>query len=107
MLLGPIMRNKPLNAILFFALFFLQIAAAPTTRPNIDLSKEKTLYVVGYAHLDTQWRWAYPQVIREFVANTLHDNFPLIEKFPHYIFNFSGSRRYEFMREYYPKDYEK
>ena len=29
-----------------------------------DLDKERTLYVVGYAHLDTQWRWAYPQVIR-------------------------------------------
>src|SRR5262245_24030120 len=26
-----------------------------------------TLYVVGYAHLDTQWRWTYPQTIREFL----------------------------------------
>ncbi|MGZ8848562.1 MAG: hypothetical protein ACXW3C_19045 [Pyrinomonadaceae bacterium] len=22
-----------------------------------DLAKEPTLYVVGYAHLDTEWRW--------------------------------------------------
>src|SRR6266480_5410812 len=76
------------------------------TRP-IDISKEKTLFVVGYAHLDTQWRWAYPQTIREYVRNTLQDNFPLIEKFPHYVFNFSGSRRYEFMKEYYPEEYKK
>src|SRR3954468_3826824 len=47
-----------------------------TSRP-IDIGKEKTLFVVGYAHLDTQWRWAYPQVIREFIPNTMRDNFPL------------------------------
>src|SRR6266480_3767462 len=76
------------------------------TRP-IDISKEKTLFVVGYAHLDTQWRWAYPQTIREFVANTMRDNFPLFDKYPHYVFNFTGSRRYQMMREYYPQDYER
>jgi len=65
-----------------------------------------TLYVVGYAHLDTQWRWAYPEVIRDFIPNTLHGNFRLIEKYPNYIFNFSGSRRYEMMQEYYPEGYE-
>ena len=101
------MRRNPLTLLGFFALIFIQIAAGPATRPDIDLSKTKTLYVVGYAHLDTQWRWAYPQVIREFVRKTLEDNFPLIDKFPHYVFNFSGSRRYEFMKEYYPADYAK
>jgi alpha-mannosidase len=72
-----------------------------------DLSKGNTLYVVPYAHLDTQWRWAYPQVIREFLANTLNDNFALIDKYPNYVFNFSGSRRYEMMKEYYPAEYER
>jgi alpha-mannosidase len=69
-----------------------------------DLSKP-TLFVVGYAHLDTQWRWEYPQVIREFLPNTMHDNFSLFEKYPHYIFNFSGANRYRLMKEYYPADY--
>src|SRR5437764_658181 len=72
-----------------------------------DLTKGNTMYVVPYAHLDTQWRWAYPQVISEFIPNTLHKNFALIDKYPHYVFNFSGSRRYEFMKEYYPADYER
>jgi alpha-mannosidase len=81
------------------------VVAGATTRP-IDITKDKTLYVIGYSHLDTQWRWAYPQVIREYIANTLHDNFKLIEKYPHYIFNFSGSRRYQMMKEYYPAEYE-
>ena len=42
-----------------------------------------------------------------FIANTLHRNFALFEKYPNYVFNFSGSRRYEMMKEYYPQDYEK
>jgi alpha-mannosidase len=75
-------------------------AAAP------DLTKQPTLYVVGYAHLDTQWRWCYPQVIREFIPATLHNNFAHFEKYPNYVFNFSGSRRYQMMKEYYPADYE-
>ena len=74
--------------------------------PPVDAAKEKALYTVGYAHLDTQWRWSYPQVIRDFVSDTLHSNFKLFEQYPDYVFNFSGSRRYEMMREYYPEDYE-
>ncbi|HEV2859978.1 MAG TPA: glycoside hydrolase family 38 C-terminal domain-containing protein [Pyrinomonadaceae bacterium] len=70
-----------------------------------DLTKEPTLYVVGYAHLDTQWRWEYPQVINEFLPRTMRDNFKLFEKYPSYTFNFSGSNRYRMMKEYWPDDY--
>ncbi|HEX8139210.1 MAG TPA: glycoside hydrolase family 38 C-terminal domain-containing protein [Pyrinomonadaceae bacterium] len=70
-----------------------------------DLSKEPTLYVVGYAHLDTQWRWEYPQVIGEYLPRTMRDNFALFEKYPSYIFNFSGANRYRMMKEYWPEDY--
>src|SRR6266498_694323 len=72
-----------------------------------DLTKQPTLYVVGYAHLDTQWRWEYPKTIGEYLPKTLHDNFALFEKYPHYVFNFSGANRYRMMKEYYPADYEK
>jgi alpha-mannosidase len=72
-----------------------------------DVSKGKNLYTIGYAHLDTQWRWAYPQVIREFIWNTLTRNFELMDKYPDYVFNFSGSRRYEMMKEYYPDAFTK
>jgi alpha-mannosidase len=73
--------------------------------PAPDLTKEPTLYVVGYAHLDTQWRWEYPQVINEFLPNTMRDNFALFEKYPNYVFNFSGANRYRMMKEYWPRDY--
>jgi alpha-mannosidase len=72
-----------------------------------DLSKQPTLYVVGYAHLDTEWRWEYPQVIDEYIRKTMEDNFKLFDKYPHYIFNFSGANRYRFMKEYFPADYAK
>ena len=35
----------------------------------------------------------------------MHDNFALIEKYPNYIFNFSGANRYRMMKEYWPADY--
>jgi len=72
-----------------------------------DLTRQPTLYVVGYAHLDTEWRWEYPQVIREYLSKTMRTNFDLFEKYPHYIFNFSGANRYRLMKEYYPADYDR
>ena len=70
-----------------------------------DLTKQPTLYVVGYAHLDTEWRWEYPQVIDEYIRKTMDENFKLFEKYPHYVFNFSGANRYRFMKEYFPADF--
>jgi alpha-mannosidase len=79
--------------------------AIPAAAP--DLTRTPTIYAVGYAHLDTEWRWEYPQVIREYLAKTMHDNFALFEKYPDYVFNFSGANRYRLMKEYYPADYAK
>jgi alpha-mannosidase len=70
-----------------------------------DLSRQPTLYVVGYAHLDTEWRWEYPQVIDEYLRKTMEKNFELFEKYPHYTFNFSGANRYRLMKEYFPADF--
>ena len=81
------------------------ITAQTQTADKPDLSKQPTLYVVGYAHLDTEWRWEYPQVIDEYIRKTMEDNFALFDKYPHYVFNFSGSNRYRFMKEYYPADF--
>jgi alpha-mannosidase len=80
-------------------------AARAQTAENRDLSKQPTLYVVGYAHLDTEWRWEYPQVIDGYIRKTMEDNFKLFDKYPHYVFSFSGANRYRFMKEYFPTDY--
>src|SRR5579883_1779407 len=72
-----------------------------------DITKDPTLYVVPYAHLDTQWRWEFPQVISEYLLKTMRVNFDYFQKYPHYVFNWTGSNRYRLMKEYYPNDYEK
>ncbi len=93
---------------LLLCLALLGVAAAQTTKPETpDLTKQPTVYVVGYAHLDTEWRWEYPTTIGTYIKNTMRDNFALFEKYPHYVFNFSGANRYRMMKEYYPADYER
>lgn len=85
----------------------LSVVSLSSAQEKRDFSTGNTLYLVPYSHLDTQWRWSYPQVIREYIWNTMADNLKLIDKYPSYVFNFSGSRRYEMMREYYPDEYQK
>ncbi len=103
--------QKDLKIILMLVLVGLLTITAShgqTMHPAApDLTKQPTLYVVPYAHLDTQWRWDYPKVIREYLPRTMRDNFRLFEKYPHYIFNFSGANRYRMMKEYYPEDFAK
>ncbi len=76
---------------------------ADLARPN--LLKQPTLYVIAYAHLDTEWRWEYPQVINEYLSKTMRNNFALADKYPHYLFNFTGANRYAMMKEYFPADF--
>jgi hypothetical protein len=58
--------------------------AKPAQSPaTLDPGKNATLYVVPYAHLDTEWRWEYPNTIGEYLPRTMRDNFALFEKYPH------------------------
>ncbi len=79
--------------------------AAAQTMKAPDITKTPTLYVVPYAHLDTQWRWEMPHTISEFLLKTMRVNFDYIDKYPHYVFNWTGANRYRLMKEYYPADY--
>lgn len=95
----------PLSALLLAA--SITLAADPQPAPMFDLSKEHVLYCVGYAHLDTQWRWDYATTIDRFIKDTLDQNFALFDTQPGYVFNFTGSVRYQMMKEYYPERYER
>ena len=83
----------------------LPISLQAQTMKAPDITKTPTLYVVPYAHLDTQWRWEMPQTISEYLLKTLRVNFDFIDKYPHYVFNWTGSNRYRMMKEYFPADY--
>lgn len=91
------------GALLPLSIFAQQI----DKREKYDISKDKVLYTIGYAHLDTEWNWDYQTVIDQYIKKTMEDNFILFEKYPDYVFNFTGSRRYNMMKEYYPELYKK
>ncbi len=85
----------------------LSWAQPAALREKYDISKDRVLYTVGYAHLDTEWNWDYPASINYYIRNIMTENFHLFETYPDYVFNFTGSRRYHFMKEYYPDLYNK
>ncbi len=70
-------------------------------------NKDKKIYTIATAHLDTCWLWTYEKSISTFIPATLKENFRLFEKYPDYKFNFEGSNRYEIMEEYYPADFQR
>ena len=69
--------------------------------------KKPKAYMVATAHLDTVWNWTLEETVKEYLRATLDRNFALIEKYPHYRFNFEGAYRYDLIREYYPEDFER
>jgi alpha-mannosidase len=99
------MRRSATWVSMLLVFLLLSGLAQAQTGEKPDLTKQPTLYVVGYAHLDTEWRWEYPQVISEYIRKTMEDNFTLFDKYPHYVFNFSGANRYRLMKEYFPADF--
>jgi alpha-mannosidase len=98
--LPRLLAAAALAAVAALTPVFLEAQSPP------DLTREPTLFVVGYAHLDTEWRWDFETTIREYLPKTLRENFALFEKYPSYTFNFSGANRYRMIKEYYPADYE-
>ena len=65
--------------------------------------QKNKIFTVSTSHLDTVWRWELAKTIDEFLPDTIEKNFELLEKYPHYRFNFEGAFRYELIEEYYPE----
>ena len=61
--------------------------------------------MVPYAHLDTQWRWEFPQIDQRISAEDDARELRPDRKYPHYVFNWTGANRYRLMKEYFPTDY--
>ncbi|PWB73898.1 alpha-mannosidase, partial [candidate division GN15 bacterium] len=69
--------------------------------------QQKTVNVVGTAHLDTQWRWTIKNSIEEYIPLTFRENYKLMDLYPDYKFSFEGAFKYMIMKEYYPDEYAK
>src|SRR3989338_4660446 len=91
----------------FFVLMCLVVTSMIAVADDGQEKKEKKLYVVATAHLDTQWRWTIQDTIVSFVPKTLRDNFALFEKFPNYVFSYESAFHYMLAKEYYPQEYAK
>jgi len=101
-------QMKKTSFIICLFLPYLATVAQPISNPSqYTIEKDTVLYTVGYAHLDTEWNWDYQTTINTCIKNTMVENFQLFEKYPDFVFNFTGSRRYRFMKEYYPEMYTK
>ncbi|MBQ7741007.1 MAG: alpha-mannosidase [Eubacterium sp.] len=68
--------------------------------------QKNKIFTVSTSHLDTVWRWELAKTIDEFLPDTIEKNFELLEKYPHYRFNFEGAFRYELIEEYYPEAFK-
>ncbi|MDC7232402.1 MAG: glycoside hydrolase family 38 C-terminal domain-containing protein, partial [Spirochaetales bacterium] len=66
---------------------------------------KKEIFLVPYAHLDTQWRWEYPTTIGKYIKRTLTENLKHFDRFSDYQFTFTGAIRYQMMKDYYPEDF--
>jgi alpha-mannosidase len=104
-------RSRSIRGFLRLACLLSVVLAGPhlsgraQTMKAPDIAQVPTLYVVPYAHLDTQWRWEFPQTISEYLLKTMRVNFDYIDRYPHYVFNWTGANRYRLMKEYFPADY--
>ena len=87
-----------------FALFS---AGSPSDTSAQDSGKKYKVYMVSNSHLDTQWRWDVKATIDDYLYNTAVQNLALLEKYPHYVFNFEGAVKYEWIKEYYPHLFER
>ena len=85
-----------------FALFS---AGSPSDTSAQDSGKKYKVYMVSNSHLDTQWRWDVKATIDDYLYNTAVQNLALLEKYPHYVFNFEGAVKYEWIKEYYKKEF--
>jgi alpha-mannosidase len=105
-------RKSSVMNLKYLLLLFLLLPTPTFSQPldrraKYDISKERVLYTVGYTHLDSEYEWDYKTTVSEYLKNTMEENFRLFDKYPDYVFNFTGSRRYRLMKEYYPDLYDR
>ena len=98
-----IKARTSLSAALMLAIACTSLVPA-LSQQNTQGAKP-VLYVIGTAHLDSQWNWTVQDTIRQYIAPTFLDNFKLFERFPSYDFNYEGAIHYMWFKEYFPESW--
>ncbi len=86
-------------------ILFLSLALCAVSG-SVDAQERNKAYLVSDAHFDSQWNWDVQRSIVDYIPKTLDQNLFLLGKYPNYIFNFEGGIKYQWMKEYYPHQYE-
>ncbi|MCX6231594.1 MAG: PA14 domain-containing protein [Bacteroidetes bacterium] len=90
-----------MKRILFFSVLVSLLLFGKTVN-----CQTKSVFMVSTAHFDSQWNWTVQTSIKDYVKNTLLDNFKLFNKYPKYVFNFEGAIKYMWAKEYFPAYYD-
>lgn len=67
---------------------------------------ELRISAIGHAHIDLAWLWPIRETIRK-GARTFSTALRNLEKYPDYVFGASQPQLYQWMKEYYPKLYDR
>lgn len=65
-----------------------------------------TISAIGHAHIDLAWLWPIRETIRK-GARTFSTALHMMERYPDYVFGASQPQLYEWMKQHYPKLYER
>jgi len=65
-----------------------------------------TAVAIGHAHIDTAWLWPIRETVRKCVR-TFSSQLDLIDRYPEYIFGASQPQHYAFVKQHYPRLYER
>lgn len=65
-----------------------------------------TVSAIGHAHIDLAWLWPIRETIRK-GARTFSTVLTNMEKYPDYVFGASQPQLYQWMKEHYPKLYDR
>ncbi|MCM3631164.1 glycosyl hydrolase-related protein [Paenibacillus glycanilyticus] len=109
-------RRERVVQSLYDAAFLLEVVNEETARKAREiLSKELakrggdpvvTVSAIGHAHIDLAWLWPIRETIRK-GARTFSTVLKNMEKYPDYVFGASQPQLYQWMKEYYPKLYDR
>ncbi|MBB3111677.1 alpha-mannosidase [Paenibacillus phyllosphaerae] len=65
-----------------------------------------TISAIGHAHIDLAWLWPIRETIRK-GARTFSTALHMLERYPDYVFGASQPQLYEWMKQHYPRLYER
>ena len=74
---------------------------------NVKLTSENTLYMVPNSHIDTGWMWPYQYTVEEMIGPSYKRAITALESNPNYTYAASAAKHYEWLKEYFPEEWEK